>query len=252
MLKRRIVPVELLLRGRLVKTVAFSAFRDVGDPLKSSQVYSDQDADELILLNIERECRDPRVTVTYLRDIVSKCFMPIAVGGGVRSIDDAALLFEAGADKVVVNTAAFSDPALLGGIVDRWGGQALVVSVDVSRSPSGHYVVKSDCGGTEESVGLLQHVAAMVGIGAGEILINSIDNDGVMGGYDLALIDLVRPECPVPLIVCGGAGHYLHLKEAFERGANAVACGSLFNFGDNNPLRVKSFLKNYNVPLKQI
>lgn len=252
MLKRRIIPVELLHRGRLVKTVAFGAFRDVGDPVKSSQVYSDQDADELILLNIEREQRDPRATVAYLCDIVSKCFMPIAVGGGVRSIDDAALLFEAGADKVVLNTAAYSDPALLSGIVNRWGGQALVVSVDVARAEAGGYVAKSECGRVEEAVDLTQHIASMICIGAGEILINSIDNDGAMTGYDLALIELVRPVCTVPLIVCGGAGHYLHLKEAFERGVNAVACGSLFNFGDNNPLRVKSFLKNYNVPLKQI
>lgn len=252
MLKRRIIPVELLHRGRLVKTVAFGAFRDVGDPLKSSQVYSDQDADELILLNIDRERRDPRETAVILRDIVSKCFMPIAVGGGVRCIDGAALLFEAGADKVVVNTAAYRDSALLDGIISRWGGQALVVSIDVARVATGGYVAKSECGRTEEAVDLMQHVASVIDAGVGEVLINSIDNDGAMAGYDLALIDLIRPACPVPLIVCGGAGQYLHLKEAFERGANAVACGSLFNFGDNNPLRVKSFLKNYNVPLKQI
>lgn len=252
MLKRRIIPVELLLNGRLVKTLGFDTFRDVGDPLKSSQVYSDQDADELILLNIDRDRRDPRETVRHLRDIASKCFMPIAVGGGVRAIDDAALLFDAGADKVVVNSAAYSDSALLSGIADRWGSQALVISIDVARASDGGYVAKSECGTREEAADPVEHVRSMIDVGAGEILINSIDNDGAMGGYDLALIRLIRPICSLPLIVCGGAGHYLHLKEAFELGVNAVACGSLFNFGDNNPLRVKSFLKNYAVPLKQI
>ncbi len=252
MLKRRIIPIELLHQGRLVKTVAFGEFRDVGDPLKSSHVYSDQDADELILLNIYRERRDACETAHYLRDITAKCFMPIAAGGGIRCLEDAALLFEAGADKVVVNTAAYSDPALLSGIVSRWGGQALVVSVDVSCVAEGKYVAKSECGRKKEAVDVVEHVCSMIGIGAGEILINSIDNDGSMNGYDLALIGLLRPVCTTPLIVCGGAGHYLHLKDAFELGVDAVACGSLFNFGDNSPLRAKSFLKNYNVPLKKI
>jgi cyclase len=252
MLKRRIIPVELLHRGRLVKTLAFGPFRDVGDPVKSSQIYSDQDADELILLNIDRERRDPSETARYLSNICDKCFMPIAVGGGVRTIGDAQLLFEAGADKVVVNTAAYADPALLTGISDRWGSQALVVSIDVSFTAAGNYVLQSDCGRVEEATGLIEHVQAMVGMGAGEILVNSIDNDGAMNGYDLALLGLVRTVCSVPMIICGGAGHYMHLKEAFELDANAVACGSLFNFGDNNPLRAKSFLKNYGVPLKKI
>ena len=252
LLKRRIIPVELLLKGRLVKTVAFGTFRDVGDPVKSSQIYSDQDADELLLLNIDREHRDPRETARYLRDIASRCFMPIAVGGGVRAIGDAQLLFEAGADKVVVNTASYSDHVLLAEIADRWGSQALVVSVDVAFTTEGNYVLKSDCGRKEQATGLIEHVQAMVDIGAGEILINSIDNDGAMNGYDLALLGLLRAVCSVPMIICGGAGHYMHLKEAFELDVNAVACGSLFNFGDNNPLRAKSFLKNYGVPLKRL
>jgi cyclase len=252
MLKRRIIPVELLHQGRLVKTVAFGTFRDVGDPVKSSQVYSDQDADELILLNIDRENRDVNETVRYLRKITSKCFMPISVGGGIRTIEDAKVLFDAGADKVVVNSVAYSDTAMLSAIVRRWGSQALVISVDVSRNSEGQYVLKSDCGRKEEKAGLIEHIKAMINFGAGEVLINSIDNDGVMNGYDCTLISLVRPVCSIPLIICGGAGHYMHLKDALELGVNAVACGSLFNFGDNNPLRIKAFLKNYNVPLKHI
>jgi imidazole glycerol-phosphate synthase subunit HisF len=252
MLKKRIIPVELLHKGRLVKSIRFDAFRDVGDPLKSSQVYSDQDADELIVLNVDRDNRDPNETANFLQQISTKCFMPIAAGGGITKIEDASLLFQAGADKVVVNSAAFTNNKLLFEIVKRWGSQALVVSIDVSKNIGGNYVIKSNCGRVVEQTGLLDHIRSMVDVGAGEIMVNSIDNDGVMDGYDLSLIELVLTTCTIPLIVCGGAGHYIHLHDALNKRASAVACGSMFNFGDNNPLRAKAFLKNYNVPLKKI
>jgi cyclase len=252
MLKKRIIPVELLNRGRLVKTVAFGSYRDVGDPLKSSQVYSDQDADELILLNIDRERRDVRETANYLRKITGKCFMPVAAGGGISTIDDAKLLFDSGADKVVVNSSAYISLQLLERIASRWGSQALVISMDVMRDVNGSYLLKSDCGRKAEDRNLFDHIQSMIKNGAGEILINSIDNDGMMNGYDCGLISVLRPVCSIPMIICGGAGGYPHLKDAFDLGVNAVACGSLFNFGDNNPLRAKAFLKNYNIPLKQV
>ncbi len=138
MLKNRIIPVELLHKGRLGKSIQVDSFRDVGDPLKSSQVYSDQDADELILLNVDREFRDPKETANFLQKISTKCFMPIAAGGGITTIEDATLLFQAGADKVVVNTAAFTNNDLLSEIVKRWGSQALVISIDVSKDALSH------------------------------------------------------------------------------------------------------------------
>lgn len=252
MLKKRIIPVELLNNGRLVKTVKFGKFRDVGDPIKSSQVYSDQDADELILLNINRENRMVGETAKYLKDISGKCFMPLAVGGGIQTIDDAKLLFDSGADKVIINTAAYSNKPLLSYIVSRWGSQALIVSIDASKTTEEKYVTKSECGRKLEALKLVEHISAVIDLGAGEIMINSIDNDGAMNGYDLVLIDLVMSVCTIPLIVCGGAGNYDDLKGAFNKGVAAVACGSLFNFGDNNPLRAKAYLKNYNIPLKRV
>lgn len=252
MLKKRIIPVELLHKGRLVKSVQFDAFRDVGDPLKSSQVYSDQDADELIFLNVDRDNRDPNETANFLQQISTRCFMPIAAGGGITTIEDAALLFQAGADKVVVNSAAFTNNDLLFEIVKRWGSQAIVISIDVSKDIDGNYVIKSNCGTVIEQIDLLDHVRSMIDVGAGEIMVNSIDNDGVMEGYDLTLIEYILTTCTIPLIVCGGAGHYIHLYEALNKHASAVACGSMFNFGDNSPLRAKAFLKNYDVPLKKI
>ncbi|MBT8534587.1 imidazole glycerol phosphate synthase subunit HisF [Polynucleobacter paneuropaeus] len=252
MLKKRIIPVELLLGGRLVKTLKFDTWRDVGDPLKSSQVYSDQDADELIILNIDRDQRNVVETASYIRDIAGKCFMPLAVGGGINSLQDAKVLFDAGADKVVINSAAYSNLDLLNKIAQRWGNQAIVISIDVLRDETSNYSLKSNCGRSDERVDLISHVKSVVNSGAGEILVNSINDDGVMNGYDCRLIDILRPLSSVPLIICGGAGNYSHLKDAFSRGANAAACGSLFNFGDNNPLRAKAFLKNYEVPLKRI
>ena len=252
MLKRRIIPVELLLNGRLVKTLRFDTYRDVGDPLKQSQVYSDQDADELILLNIDRVFRDPQITALYLQKISRKCFMPIAAGGGVRSIDDAAVLFEAGADKVIVNSEAYSNPSLISALAERWGSQSVVLSIDFHRKPSGDLELRSNCGRDPEKSDAFSYINEMINIGAGEVLMNSIDCDGAMLGYDLNIIEMIRPTCTIPLIACGGAGNYSHLKEAFDKGVNAVACGSLFNFGDNNPLRAKAYLKNYDIELKKI
>jgi imidazole glycerol-phosphate synthase subunit HisF len=252
MLKRRIIPVELLYKGRLIKTVKFDKFRDVGDPLKSSQVYSDQDADELILLNVDRNNRYVQETAGYLSKITKKCFMPIAVGGGINTIKDAQLLFNSGADKVVINTAAYSNTQLLTEIISRWGGQSLIVSIDIFQLPDKQYVVKSECGMKHEKIGLIEHIKSMGNIGVGEIMINSINNDGTMNGYDLILLGSILNECSMPLIICGGAGSFIDLKDALEMGVSAVACGSLFNFGDNNPIRAKAFLKNYNMPLKRI
>lgn len=251
MLKRRIIPVQLLLNNRLVKTVAFGDWRDVGDPVKSSLVYSDQDADELVLLNIAREARSVDDLVGWVEKIAEVCFVPFTVGGGIRSVDDAARLIRAGADKVAINTAAYRDPGLLAEVARRYGRQAVVLSVDVLREGE-DWVLRSDCGRQPETRALLDWLQEAVAQGAGEILLNSIDRDGRMNGYDVALLDKVAHAVDVPVIACGGAGSFVHLREGFEAGVEAVACGSLFNFGDNNPLRAKAFLKNYGIPLKRI
>lgn len=251
MLKRRIIPVQLLLNNRLVKTVGFGDWRDVGDPVKSSLVYSDQDADELMLLNIAREARSVDDLVGWVEKIAEVCFVPFTVGGGIRSVEDAARLIRAGADKVAINTAAYRNPGLLAEVAQRYGRQAVVLSVDVLRDGEG-WALRSDCGRQPEARALLDWLHEGVAQGAGEILLNSIDRDGCMSGYDVALLDKVSHAVDVPVIACGGAGSFVHLREGFEAGVEAVACGSLFNFGDNNPLRAKAFLKNYGIPLKRI
>ena len=253
MLKKRIIPVQLLLGGRLVKTVRFDSYRDVGDPVQSSKVYSAQDADELVFLNIGREARSIDPFTALLERISEVCFMPLALGGGIRTLGDAEALIANGADKVVVNSACYREPLLIRRIADTFGSQAVVVSIDVKRSPSGAFLLYSDCGRRLESAELERHLETCVEHGAGEILINSIDRDGTMSGYDLDLVRAVEQRVTVPVIACGGAGNYEHLKQAFlETDVSAVACGSLFNFGDNNPIRAKAFLSNYAIPFKVI
>ena len=251
MLKRRIIPIELLNGSRLVKTTCFSDPRDVGDPVKSSHVYSDQDADELILLNIDRERRNVVTLVDVVSRIARECFVPLTVGGGITLLEDAVQLFTAGADKVLVNSAAYSHSGLVHDIGQIYGQQAVVVGIDV-RSEGNEYLLFSNCGRQKEKISLSEHIAAVVAAGAGEIMIQCINRDGTMVGYDLTLLKKVIDLSSVPIIAAGGAGDFLHLKHVFDAGADAAACGSLFNFGDNNPLRAKSFLKNHKIPLKKI
>jgi len=253
MLKRRIIPVQLLLDGRLVKTVRFGEWRDVGDPVKSSAVYNSQYADELIFLNIDRKGGSVKPLADLLHAVSEVCFMPLCVGGGVRSFDDAAYLIQNGADKVVINTAAYCDPHILSRVAERFGSQAVVVGIDARLGADGGYVALSNCGRDVAAVPVEEHMRLCEAAGAGEFLIQSVDRDGTMEGFDLALLRLACSAGKVPVIGCGGSGQYNHLKEAFlETGVNALACGSLFNFSDSNPLRAKAFLSNYGLQFKVV
>ncbi len=253
MLKKRIIPIQLLENHRLVKTLRFESRRDVGDPVSSSTVYSAQDADELIFLNINRENRSIRPLIEVLDKVAESCFMPLAVGGGIQSLADAETLFKHGADKITINSAAFSNPALITEIAGKFGTQAVVISIDVKLDGNGRYVLYSGCGQVAEAVAFEDHVRKVTEFGAGELLVNSIDRDGTMTGYDLELLKLAMRVATLPVIACGGAGLYMHMKDAFlETDVSALACGSLFNFGDNNPIRAKAFLSNYGIPFKVI
>lgn len=252
MLKKRIIPIQLLMDGRLVKTVRFDTYRDVGDPVQSSKVYNAQDADELVFLNINRSNRSIEPLVTLLEKVSEVCFMPLSLGGGLRSLEDAEILIKQGADKVVVNSACYADERLVSRIAEKFGSQAVIVSIDALREGSG-WKLYSDCGRKAEQRSLEDHVRKVVAAGAGEIFINSIDRDGKMQGYDVDLIKEVMRHARIPVIGCGGAGNYTHMRDAFlETGVSALACGSLFNFGDNNPIRAKAFLSNYDIPFKVI
>lgn len=253
MLKKRIIPVQLLWEDRLVKTNRFESWRDVGDPVASSKVYNATFADELVFLNINRQKRILQPLLDLIERVSAVCFMPLALGGGIRSLEDAEQLIKRGADKIVLNSVAFTDSSVMSRIADKFGRQAVVVSIDARRSAdTGEYVLFSDCGRKAEAVTLEEHIDTCMRDGAGEILINSIDRDGTMTGYDIPLIRAVMALSDIPVIACGGAGHYQHMLEAFQTGVSALACGSLFNFGDNNPIRAKAFLSNYDLAFKKI
>ena len=250
MLKRRIIPVQLLMNNRLVKTQKFADWRDVGDPVKSSAVYNSQYADELIFLNIARDRASVKPLAKLMEQVSHECFMPLSVGGGIQTLEDATYLIQNGADKVIINSAAYKDYQLISQIADRFGVQAVVVAIDAKRVDEG-YAAVSASGSRREPVTLQEHIINCEAAGAGEFLIQSIDCDGMMEGFDLQLLHLACSTAKVPVIGCGGSGQYNHLKEAFlDTEVSALACGSLFNFSDSNPLRAKAFLSNYGLQFK--
>jgi cyclase len=253
-LKKRIIPMQLLAHGRLVKPVRFGEWRDVGDPVKSAAVYNSQYADELIFLNIARARRTVDALTALIKEVSKVCFMPIAMGGGIASAEDASFLIVNGADKIVVNSLAYDRPEVITRTAGRFGAQAVIVSIDAAWDAAEQtYRLYSDCGRRAQGVTLEEHVRRCAEAGAGEIMIQSIDRDGTMSGYDTRLIALTMQATSLPVIGAGGSGNYEHLKQAFlETDVSALACGSLFNFSDSNPMRAKAFLSNYGLRFKVV
>lgn len=254
MIKKRIIPVQLLINNRLVKTVNFDSYRDVGNPVTSSKVYCSQDTDELVFLNINREKRNVDELIPLIKKVSEVCFMPLSIGGGINCLEDAEKLIRNGADKIVINSICYSNPNIITEIADKFGRQAVVVSIDVRfNSCKKKYELYSNCGRKYENIILEDHIKKATELGAGEIFINSIDRDGTMIGYDINLIKEVMEYASIPVIACGGSGNFEQLKDAFvETDVSALGCGSVFNFGDNNPIRAKAFLSNYDLKFKVI
>lgn len=252
MLKKRIIPIQLLSKKRLNKTKQFAKPVDVGDPIKSSKIYNDQEADELILLDIDRDKQDIENLCLIVKEIAKNIFIPFSVGGGVKTYQDAKKLFDSGADKVVINSLAYRDLGIIKDITNNYGSQSVIISIDVRGDNVNNYKLYSNCGTLLEKISLLNHLKQIKTANIGEIIVQSIDHDGMMNGYNFELIKYCILNTDIPFIAASGAGNFLDLKEAFDYGADAVACGSLFNFGDNNPIRAKAFLKNYNIPLKRL
>jgi cyclase len=231
MLRTRVIPCLLLQRGRLVKTIRFKDPTYVGDPLNAIRIFNDKEVDELMILDItaSREGRSPAFDL--IRDFAGECFMPVSYGGGIRSVQDAHRILALGVEKVVINTMALREPGLISEASRQFGAQAVVVSIDARKRLLGGYEVVT-AGGTEHSgFEPASHARRMVELGAGEILINSVDRDGTRDGYDVALVRRVADAVPVPIIACGGAGTLQHLSEVVTAGhASAVAAGSMFVF----------------------
>lgn len=231
MLQTRVIPCLLLQGEGLVKTTRFKDPTYIGDPINAIRIFNDKEVDELVFLDItaSREGRGPALQAIH--DFASECFMPVGYGGGIRSLDDARRVLSLGIEKIIVNSMALRRPSLVSELAREFGTQAVVVSIDAKkRLLGGHEVFAA--GGTEKTgLKAVDHARRMVELGAGEIFLNSIDRDGTLSGYDLALVRSVASAVSVPVIACGGAGSLEHFSEAvFEGHASAVSAGSMFVF----------------------
>lgn len=250
MLKKRVIPVLLLRDGRMVKGVQFSNFRDTGNPRTAVRIYSAQDADELVFLDIQANRESRQGLLEILKDAAKECFMPLAAGGGIGSLEDVRQLLLAGADKVVVTTAGVTQPGLITEIAERFGSQCIVAGIDYRCEGDG-YKVWIHRGSEPTNLDPVTHAKQLVALGAGEIFLNSIDRDGMMQGYDLDVAESVAAAVSVPVVVCGGAGNFMHMASLLkDTSASAAACSSVFHFGDNNPIRARSYLRNLDIPMR--
>ncbi len=242
MLKVRVIPTLLWKGVGLVKGVGFDSWRRVGPVLPAIKVYNTRDVDELVLVDISANSTGDAPDVESVSDFADECFVPFTVGGGVRDTAQMQQLLRAGADKVCINTAAYETPDLVAEGARRFGTQCVVVSIDARLTEDG-WRCYSHSGTRETAWRPADWAREVVRLGAGEILITSIERDGTMQGYDLALIDQVSRAVNVPVIASGGAGNYEHMRQAIqEAGASAVAAASMFHFTEQTPAGAKQAL----------
>jgi cyclase len=241
MLARRIIPCLDVANGRVVKGINFVQLRDAGDPVEQAAAYDAQGADEICFLDISAAPEGRSTLVDVVARTADQVFAPLTVGGGVRSVGDAERLLLAGADKIAVNTAAIRSPELVAEIAARFGNQAIVVAVDAKRKGDG-WEVYSHGGRTPEGLDALAWCQRVAELGAGELLVTSMDRDGTGSGYDVELIRAVATAVTVPVIASGGVGELAHLAGGLEAGADAVLAASIFHFGQHTIGEAKAFL----------
>lgn len=242
MFRPRIIPCLLLKGAGLVKTIKFGEPKYIGDPMNAVKIFNDLKADELVFLDIDASKEGRTVSFEVIKKIGDEAFMPFSVGGGIRDIEEIKKILNAGAEKVVINTEALKEGGLIKKAADIFGGQSIIASIDAKKDANGNYRVFSH-GGTKDTG--LEPVSVAIGmekLGAGEILINSIDNDGIMEGYDLELIKMITAAVKIPVIAIGGAGCLEDFGKAVnEAGASAAAAGSMFVYSGKN----RGILVNY-------
>ncbi|MDH5325764.1 MAG: imidazole glycerol phosphate synthase cyclase subunit [Gammaproteobacteria bacterium] len=250
MLKIRIIPILLVRGSSIVKTVQFDDARMVGDSITNVKVFSSRMADEMVIVDIDAY-KSGRINEDLIKRLAAQCVMPLSVGGGVRSVEDADRLFRSGADKVVINSAFYSDPSLIEKVSKKYGRQAVVFSLDVKKENSVYYAA-SQSANIVHDVGAVETAQKVVSMGVGEILLNSVDNDGKMNGYDLGLIKSVSQSVDVPIVAAGGCGSKEDCVKAINSGATAIAAGSIFYWIGESIITIKKHMSEQGLPMRLI
>jgi cyclase len=254
MLTKRIIPCLDVTDGRVVKGTNFVNLRDAGDPVDCAVEYNRQGADELVFLDITASSDERNTMVDVVKQTAERCFMPVTVGGGIRTVEDMRKMLLAGADKVGVNTAAVNNPDVVSDGSKAFGAQCIVVAIDAKRrgdSPDDGWEVFTHGGRTPTGRDAIEWAREIYDRGAGEILLTSMDADGTKAGYDLELTAAISESISIPVIASGGAGNLDHMVEVLERGkADAVLAASIFHFGEYTVGDVKQYLGDYGVPVR--
>ena len=251
MLKIRIIPCLDVKNGRIVKGVNFKNLKDAGDPVLTAQVYDELGADEICFLDIAATLENRDVTLDLVRKTSEKCFIPITVGGGIRTIEDIRHLLLNGADKVSFNSAAIRDPDIISTAANKFGSQCIVVAIDAKKTKNDKWEIFSHGGTKETGIEAISFAKDMQERGAGEILLTSMDKDGTKDGYDIELTKLISDSLDIPVIASGGAGKLEHFKSVLEKGkASAILAASIFHFGEISIKQVKSYLKSEGIPVR--
>ena len=247
----RIIPCLDVDNGRVVKGINFKNLTDAGDPVEMAKIYNSEGADELTFLDISASSNQLPTTLEVVQKTAEQVFIPLTVGGGVRSVNDVDTLLRAGADKVSINTAAINRPQVIAEIAQRFGQQVLVLSVDAKRGKSkSGFEVTTHGGKVLANLDAIEWVKQACELGVGEILLNSMDADGTKAGFDLEMIKAVRAVTNVPLIASGGAGKLSDFEDALKAGANALLAASVFHFGSFKISDVKSYLSAKGYPMR--
>ena len=251
MLAKRIIPCLDVRDGRVVKGVNFVNIRDAGDPVELARYYSDQGADEIVFLDITATS-DARDTVAdVVERTAAQVFVPLTVGGGIRTLEDFQRLLRAGADKISVNSAAVARPELIAEAAERFGSQCVVLAVDGRARGDGSWEVVVAGGRKPTGIDLIEWVKRGEALGAGEILLTSMDADGTKAGFDLAMTKAVTDAVSIPVIASGGCGSLVHFAEVFEKtGCDAALAASLFHFGELTVPQVKDYLREQGIPVR--